>query len=89
MRPRLRSVEGGSPAFTLIELLVVIAIIAVLAVFTFGAAKDVKKSRMIKLAQTELAQVQTAIESYAAFIRPTIRGIPSSTSCSSNSKGLA
>ena len=51
-------------AFTLIELLVVIAVIAILAALLFPAMTGVKKGQKIKLAQAELAQLETAIENY-------------------------
>jgi prepilin-type N-terminal cleavage/methylation domain-containing protein len=51
-------------AFTLIEMLVVIAIIGILAGLLFTTVGPIKKKRLINLAQTELAQVQTAIEAY-------------------------
>ena len=53
-------------AFTLIELLVVIAVIAILAALLFPAMTGIKKGQKIKLAQTELAQLETAIEAYKA-----------------------
>ena len=53
-------------AFTLIELLVVIAVIAILAALIFPAFTGIKKNQKIKLAQAELAQLETAIEAYKA-----------------------
>ena len=53
-------------AFTLIELLVVIAVIAILAALIFPVTIGLKKQRMIKVGQTELAQVETAAEAYKA-----------------------
>ena len=53
-------------AFTLIELLVVIAVIAILAALLFPVTAVIKKKRLISLAQAELANVETAIESYKA-----------------------
>ena len=57
---------SGAKAFTLIELLVVIAIIAVLAAMLFPAFNIIKARAAIKKAQTELKQIETAIESYKA-----------------------
>ncbi len=53
-------------AFTLIELLVVIAIIAILAALIFPAGAALKRGATIKKVQTELQQVETAINSYKA-----------------------
>jgi len=58
--------RSASGAFTLIELLVVIAIIGILAGLLFTAIGPMKKNRMLAVAKAELAQVQTAIESYKA-----------------------
>ena len=55
-----------APAFTLIELLVMIAIISVLAALIFPVAGAIKKKAIKVRAQTELAQVETAIERYKA-----------------------
>jgi prepilin-type N-terminal cleavage/methylation domain-containing protein len=51
-------------AFTLIELLVVIAIIAILAALLFPAGVAVQAKATLKRVEGELAQVETAIESY-------------------------
>jgi prepilin-type N-terminal cleavage/methylation domain-containing protein len=53
-------------AFTLIELLVVISIIAVLAAFTIPVMRTVKIRQYESHAQAEMAQLETAIESYKA-----------------------
>lgn len=60
------SPRNDLPAFTLIELLVVIAVIAILAALLVPISGALKKQRMIKVAQTELQQVATAIEAYKA-----------------------
>jgi len=51
-------------AFTLIELLVVISIIAVLAAFTIPVLGSIKRHEYINKTQAEMAQLETAIESY-------------------------
>jgi prepilin-type N-terminal cleavage/methylation domain-containing protein len=53
-------------AFTLVELLVVISIIAVLAAFTVPVLKSLKRTQVIKQTQAEMAQLETAIDSYKA-----------------------
>jgi prepilin-type N-terminal cleavage/methylation domain-containing protein len=53
-------------AFTLIELLVVISIIAVLAALLIPITHGLKNQRMRRVAYAELAQMETAIESYKA-----------------------
>lgn len=53
-------------AFTLIELLVVIAVIALLASLIFPVTKAVNRQKIRTKARAELAQIQTAIESYKA-----------------------
>ncbi len=55
-----------SPAFTLIELLVVISIIALLAAFTVPVLKGLKRREFINKTQAEMAQLETAIDSYKA-----------------------
>jgi prepilin-type N-terminal cleavage/methylation domain-containing protein len=55
-----------SPAFTLIELLVVISIIAILATFTIHGMKTIKRKEYINKTQAEMAQLETAIDSYKA-----------------------
>jgi prepilin-type N-terminal cleavage/methylation domain-containing protein len=53
-------------AFTLIELLVVISVIAVLAAFTIPVLKSVKRNQYLKQTQAQMAQIETAIDSYKA-----------------------
>jgi len=53
-------------AFTLIELLVVISIIAILAAFTVPVMRTLKIRQYESHAQAELAQLETAIDSYKA-----------------------
>jgi prepilin-type N-terminal cleavage/methylation domain-containing protein len=53
-------------AFTLIELLVVISIIAILAAFTIPVLKSLKRREFISKTQAEMAQLETAIDSYKA-----------------------
>jgi len=54
----------GRTAFTLIELLVVIAIIGVLAALIFPALRAAKISSTRSKVQTELRQIEIAIEAY-------------------------
>ena len=51
-------------AFTLIELLVVIAVISILAALIIPIGKAVNRRKIISKARGELAQAETAIESY-------------------------
>lgn len=51
-------------AFTLIEVLVVIAIIAALAALILPVAGAVKRKAYIQTAQSEMSQVETALERY-------------------------
>ncbi len=51
-------------AFTLIELLVVIAVIAVVAALIFPVVGAVKRQALIHATQTQMAQIETAIERY-------------------------
>ena len=53
-------------AFTLVELLVVISIISIIAAFLLPVAGAVKKKAVIHTAQTEMAQLETAIDRYKA-----------------------
>jgi prepilin-type N-terminal cleavage/methylation domain-containing protein len=64
-RPRRSSLDPRR-AFTLIELLVIISIIGVLAALLLPVAGAVKKKAMIHTAQTEMAQLETAIDRYKA-----------------------
>ena len=52
--------------FTLIELLVVISVIALLAAFTVPVMKQLKRREFINKTQAEMAQLETAIDSYKA-----------------------
>jgi len=51
-------------AFTLVEVLTVIAIIGVIAALIFPVASAVKRRAFIQTAQTEMSQIETAIERY-------------------------
>jgi prepilin-type N-terminal cleavage/methylation domain-containing protein len=53
-------------AFTLIELLVVISIIAVLSAFAIPVLKSVARKKVLDRTRAEMAQLQTALESYKA-----------------------
>ena len=53
-------------AFTLIELLVVIAIIALLAALIFPVTGAVNRNKIRSRTRVEMAQIQTAIDSYKA-----------------------
>src|ERR1043166_5836082 len=57
---------GNQKGFTLIELLVVIAIISALAAMIFPITGAVNKAKIRSRAKAELAQIETAIESYKA-----------------------
>jgi prepilin-type N-terminal cleavage/methylation domain-containing protein len=59
----LKSVRRG---FTLIELLVVISIIAILAAFTIPVLKTVARKKILDRTTGEMAQIETAIDSYKA-----------------------
>lgn len=59
---------SGPRAFSLVELLIVIAIIAILASLVFPITKAVNRSKLRARAKAELAQIETAIETYKARI---------------------
>lgn len=61
---RNQSAKRSPAAFTLIELLVVIAVISILAALIIPIGKAVNRKKIISKARGELAQVETAIESY-------------------------
>lgn len=52
--------------FTLIELLTVMAIIGVLAAFTLAVMKGGKRRQFVNTAQSEMEQLETALERYKA-----------------------
>ena len=54
------------PAFTLIELLVVISIIGILAAFSVPVLSGIKRQAYVNKTKAEMAQIETAIESYKA-----------------------
>ena len=64
-RPPL-STFNSQLAFTLIELLVVISIIGILAGFTIPVLKTFKRTAIIKQTTAEMAQLETAIDSFKA-----------------------
>jgi len=55
-----------STAFTLLELIIVITIMGVLAAFLLYGGATVKRNALVKKTQTELAQLETAIDRYKA-----------------------
>ena len=56
----------GVDGFTLIELLVVISIIGVLAAFVITVGKGVARTKYISVAKSEMAAIETGLESYKA-----------------------
>ncbi len=76
-----RASKVESHAFTLIELLVVISIIGILAGFTIPALKAFKRAAMLNQTRAEMANLETAIESFKAaygFYPPSNSGYPTS-----------
>jgi len=63
---RHRRLESSRCAFTLIELLVVVTIMGVLAALILPAAGMVKKHQYLYNTQTQMAQLETAIDRYKA-----------------------
>jgi len=63
-----RTIAPRAPrrAFTLIELLVVISIIAILAAFTIPVLKTIARKKVLDRTRAEMAQIETAIDSYKA-----------------------
>jgi type II secretory pathway pseudopilin PulG len=69
-------------AFTLVELLTVIGVIALLAAFLLPGAAVISKRQKINRTQTELAQLETAIDRYHAaygFYPPDHPGNPTNS----------
>lgn len=66
MNASTQSRHGRQTAFTLIELLVVIAVIGILAALIFPVIGVIKDKEKIKVAQSELSQVEAAIDAYKA-----------------------
>ena len=64
-RPRLSTLDPRR-AFTLIELLVVMAVIGALAAMLLAVVGGVKKKQYVNNAQSEMAQLETALERYKA-----------------------
>jgi len=62
----LRPPNSAIRAFTLVELLTVIAIMAVLIAFTIPVLSAIKRKQYIQTAQSEMEQIETAIERYKA-----------------------
>ena len=62
--PAARSARHSPTAFTLIELLVVVGVIVLLAALSFPALQGVKRAQALARARAELAQIETAIETY-------------------------
>ena len=68
MNPVIQRRSPPRSGYTMIELLVVMAIIAIVASLILPVTKSLQKKRVISIAQAQLNQMQTAIESYKSKI---------------------
>jgi prepilin-type N-terminal cleavage/methylation domain-containing protein len=66
MKRNPNSQRPARRAFTLIELLVVISIMGILAALILPVAGAVNRQKVIRLVQSKMSQVETAIEAYKA-----------------------
>ncbi len=62
--PKIPAIQRSASAFTLIELLVVITIIAILAALTLQTSGYIQEKAASSRAQTEIAALEAALESY-------------------------